>query len=80
MTKQLPFITKALANRAKPKSAVPTMKKITKAVEGMGKEVGGYEISPSGTVRVFVAKAGKPVEAPGDADWWEKKVFGNGQK
>jgi hypothetical protein len=58
MTK-LPFITKVLTNRAKPKSAVPTMKKITKVMEAMGKEVGGYEISPEGAVRVFVAKEGK---------------------
>jgi hypothetical protein len=78
----LTFISKMMARQPKQKSAVPTMKKMTKAVEAMGKHVGAYEIRPDGGVRVLITTTEKAtsteVSTP-DTDWWEKKVLKNGQ-
>lgn len=65
---KLTFIGKMIAQRPKPKSAVPTIKKMTKAIEGMGKSVGGYEMRPDGAVRVFIADDPKPTAEPNPWD------------
>ena len=60
---------KSLPPRPKPKSSIPTMKRMTKAVEGMGKAIAGYEMRPDGSVRVLVADTIAPAA---DANPWDE--------
>ncbi|WP_353641956.1 hypothetical protein [Mesorhizobium sp. WSM2239] len=41
---------------------------MTKAIEAMGKSVGGYEMRPDGAVRVLIADAAKPADEPNPWD------------
>lgn len=71
---KLTFIDRMIARQPKPKSPVPSMKKITKAVEAMGKHVSAYEMRSDGAVKVFVSHEAKP---DAKANPWDK-VLNNG--
>ena len=61
--------------------SIPKMKAVAKLAEGMGKAVTGFTVNGDGGFTVTAATPGaepKAGTAPGDADWWEKKVLGDG--
>ncbi|MEC5412330.1 hypothetical protein [Aurantimonas sp. C2-3-R2] len=70
------FVSKAIAQQPKSKSTIPTMKTMTKAIEGMGKKVGAYEMRADGAVRVLVADPADNA-ATAKANPWDE-VLNNG--
>jgi hypothetical protein len=62
------------------KPTVPDMKKVAKLLEGMGKQVTGINYQPDGFTVTAATPGAEPKAGtvPGDADWWEKKVLGDG--
>jgi hypothetical protein len=60
--------------------SVPKAKQVAKLLEGIGKQVTGINVQPDGFTVTAVTPGAEPEagKVPGDVDWWEKKVLGNG--